>query len=107
MNRVSSLWLELGVSSIIVVGGCGDYFDVHNTAVLVDNYVVSDVTARAHSVSAAGVCSDEVDFCVVSFVCTFYFIFVRSSLSFLLLQYFLVLFSFTVALSCFTLLFYF
>lgn len=52
--RVSSLWLELGVSSIIVVGGCGDYFDVHNTAVLVDNYVVSDVTARAHSVSAAG-----------------------------------------------------
>lgn len=49
--RVSSLWLELGVSSIIVVGGCGDYFDVHNTAILVDNYVMSDATERAHSVS--------------------------------------------------------
>lgn len=48
---MSSLWLELGVSSIIVVGGCGDYFDVHNTSLLVDNYVVSDVTERAHSVS--------------------------------------------------------
>lgn len=49
--RVSSLWLELGVSSVIVVGGCGDYFDVHNTAILVDNYAVSDATERAHSVS--------------------------------------------------------
>lgn len=49
--RVSSLWLELGVSSVIVVGGCGDYFDVHNTAILVDNYTVSDATERAHSVS--------------------------------------------------------
>ena len=49
--RVSSLWLELGVSSVIVVGGCGDYFDVHNTAILVDNYAVFDATERAHSVS--------------------------------------------------------
>lgn len=49
--RVSSLWLELGVSSVIVVGGCGDYFDVHDAALLVDNYVVSDATERAHSVS--------------------------------------------------------
>ncbi|CAM9996485.1 unnamed protein product, partial [Ectocarpus sp. 12 AP-2014] len=49
--RVSSMWLELGVSSVIVVGGCGDYFDVHDTALLVDNYVVSDATERAHSIS--------------------------------------------------------
>ncbi|CAM9855189.1 unnamed protein product [Ectocarpus sp. 13 AM-2016] len=49
--RVSSLWLELGVSSVIVVGGCGDYFDVHDTALLVDNFVVSDATERAHSIS--------------------------------------------------------
>lgn len=48
---MSSLWLELGVSSVIVVGGCGDYFDVHDTAILVDNYAVSDATQRAHSVS--------------------------------------------------------
>lgn len=39
------------MSSVIVVGGCGDYFDVHNTAILVDNYVASDATERAHSVS--------------------------------------------------------
>lgn len=49
--RVKSLWLQLGVSSVIVVGGCGDYFDVHDTTLLVDNYLVSDVTERAHSVS--------------------------------------------------------
>lgn len=36
---------------MIVVGGCGDYFDVHDTAILVDNYTVSDATERAHSVS--------------------------------------------------------
>lgn len=39
------------MSSVIVVGGCGDYFDVHDTAILVDNYVASDATERAHSVS--------------------------------------------------------
>lgn len=49
--RVSNLWLELGVSSVIVVGGCGDYFDVHDTAILVDNYIATDATERAHSVS--------------------------------------------------------
>lgn len=49
--RVSSLWLQLGVSSVIVVGGCGDYFDVHDTAILVDNYTLSDATERGHSVS--------------------------------------------------------
>lgn len=49
--RVSSLWLEMEVSSVIVVGGCGDYFDVHNTAILVDNYLIRDATERAHSVS--------------------------------------------------------
>lgn len=36
---------------MIVVGGCGDYFDIHDTAILVDNYTVSDATERAHSVS--------------------------------------------------------
>lgn len=51
--RVSNLWLELGVSSVIVVGGCGDYFDVHDTAILVDNYIAMDATERAHSVSTS------------------------------------------------------
>ena len=27
--RVNSLWKQLGISSIVVVGGCGDWFDVH------------------------------------------------------------------------------
>ncbi|CAM9729032.1 unnamed protein product [Discosporangium mesarthrocarpum] len=49
--RVSSLWLQKGVSSVIVVGGCGDYFDVHDTAILVDSYAVTDATERAHSIS--------------------------------------------------------
>ena len=49
--RVGSLWLDLGISSVVVVGGCGDFFDVHDTALLVDNYLVSDATERAHSVS--------------------------------------------------------
>ena len=40
------------VSSIIVVGGAGDYFDVADTVLLMDSYAPSDATARAKAIAA-------------------------------------------------------
>lgn len=68
------------MSSIVVVGGCGDYFDVHNTCLLVDNYVVSDVTERAHSVSVERGCSLFASL-FVCFVCFLLLSLLRSSSS--------------------------
>jgi predicted ABC-class ATPase len=36
-----------GVSSIMVIGGCGDYFDVADLVIMQENYAASDVTAKA------------------------------------------------------------
>ena len=49
--RVNGLHLDLGISTIIVVGGCGDWLDVHDTALLMENYRCLDATKRAHSIS--------------------------------------------------------
>ena len=47
ISRVRSLWEDLGVSTILVVGGSGDYFDVADTVLMLDEYRTSDVTKRA------------------------------------------------------------
>mmetsp|Transcript_4066 Transcript_4066/g.10277 ORF Transcript_4066/g.10277 Transcript_4066/m.10277 type:complete len:217 (-) Transcript_4066:50-700(-) len=47
INKVRALYDEKGISSILVIGGCGDYFEVADTVVMMDGYVPSDVTARA------------------------------------------------------------
>jgi len=51
LDRVRSLWERLGVSSILVMGGSGDYFDVADTVIMMDAYRAHDVTARAHEVA--------------------------------------------------------
>ena len=50
--HVRRLWTERQVSSIIVVGGAGDYFDVADTVLLMDSYAPSDATARAKAIAA-------------------------------------------------------
>jgi hypothetical protein len=49
--RVNGLYKELGISTIVVVGGAGDWFDVHDQTIMLDNYKVLDVTKRAKSIS--------------------------------------------------------
>lgn len=49
--RVNAIWTQCRVSTILAVGGCGDWFDVHTTALMMDDYLCSDVTARANSIS--------------------------------------------------------
>jgi predicted ABC-class ATPase len=41
-----------GVSSILVLGGSGDYFDVADTIIRMDNYIPRDVTAEAKQIAA-------------------------------------------------------
>lgn len=50
LDRVRQLWEERRVSSVLVVGGAGDYLDVADTVIQLDAYRPRDVTARARQV---------------------------------------------------------
>ncbi len=51
VDKVRQLYDEFGVSSIIVAGGSGDYFDVADTVIAMDEYVPHDVTDRAREIA--------------------------------------------------------
>ncbi|MDD9986515.1 MAG: ABC-ATPase domain-containing protein [Spirochaetaceae bacterium] len=53
IDRVRQLWEIRGVSSVLVVGGAGDYLDVADCVIQLDGYQPRDVTARAREVAAA------------------------------------------------------
>ena len=59
--RVNGLHTALGVSTVVVIGGCGDWLDVHDTALLMENYVCTDVTKRARGISKT-FCTGRVQF---------------------------------------------
>jgi predicted ABC-class ATPase len=48
--RVNSLHKEKGISTIVVIGGSGDWFDVQDTTIMMDNYNCLDVTLKARSI---------------------------------------------------------
>ena len=47
IHRARDLYAQQGVSSIIVMGGSGDYFDIADTVIMMDNYEPRDVTTEA------------------------------------------------------------
>ena len=49
---MNGLYSKHGVSSIVVVGGVGDWLDVPNAVIKLDRYVASDVLEKAKSISA-------------------------------------------------------
>lgn len=49
--RVNGLYSKHGISSIVVVGGVGDWLDVPNAVIKLDRYVASDALAKAQSIS--------------------------------------------------------
>ncbi|HZU05404.1 MAG TPA: ABC-ATPase domain-containing protein [Chloroflexota bacterium] len=51
LDRVRQLYTELGVSTILVLGGSGDYFDVADTVIAMHAYRPHDVTAAAHRIA--------------------------------------------------------
>jgi predicted ABC-class ATPase len=53
LDRVRQLADERGVSSVLVIGGAGDYLDVADTVIQMDEYRPRDVTAAARAVAAA------------------------------------------------------
>ncbi len=54
VERIRPLWAERGVSSILVMGGSGDYLGVADAVIMMDAYRASEVTERAHEIAAQG-----------------------------------------------------
>ncbi len=52
IDQVQNLYRELGVSTILVMGGSGDYFEVADTVIFMDGYVPRVVTDRAREIAA-------------------------------------------------------
>ncbi|HUV13849.1 MAG TPA: ABC-ATPase domain-containing protein [Acidobacteriota bacterium] len=53
LDRVENLKEECGISTILVMGGSGDYFDVADQVIMMDSYMPSCVTEKAKAVVAA------------------------------------------------------
>ncbi|RMH06095.1 MAG: ATPase [Nitrospirae bacterium] len=51
LDRVRELYQTYGVSTILVMGGCGDYFDVADTVIMMREYLPHDVTQEAHHIA--------------------------------------------------------
>ena len=54
ISRIRALFEANGVSTVLVVGGSGDYFDVADKVIMMDSYTPIDVTERAKEVSRGG-----------------------------------------------------
>lgn len=52
VDRVRDLWESHGVSTVMVVGGTGDYLDVADRVIRMDGYLPRDVTGAARAVVA-------------------------------------------------------
>lgn len=52
LHRVRELHDKHGVSSVIVMGGSGDYLSIADTVIMMDNYEIRDVTQQARALGA-------------------------------------------------------
>lgn len=52
IERIRALYTEAGVSSILVMGGSGDFFDVADTVIGLREYKVEDLTEAARRIAA-------------------------------------------------------
>lgn len=53
IDKVRQLYTDYGVSTILVMGGSGDYFDVADTVIAMENFQPSDVTEKAKAIAKA------------------------------------------------------
>lgn len=49
--RIRELYQTLGISSVVVMGGSGDYFDIADTVIMMDSYEPKDVTEQAQKLA--------------------------------------------------------
>jgi predicted ABC-class ATPase len=52
LDRVRELYDELGVSTVLVMGGCGDYFDVSDRVIAMRDFQPSDASDEARRIAA-------------------------------------------------------
>jgi predicted ABC-class ATPase len=52
LDKVRQLYTDHGVSTVLVMGGSGDYFDVADTVIAMDNYQPQEVTQQAKALAA-------------------------------------------------------
>jgi predicted ABC-class ATPase len=50
IDRVRELYKDQNISTIMVMGGSGDYFEVADTVIMMDNYLPEDVTIDARRI---------------------------------------------------------
>ncbi|MGC9529400.1 MAG: ABC-ATPase domain-containing protein [Candidatus Bipolaricaulaceae bacterium] len=53
IDRVRQLYEELGVSTVLVMGGSGDYFEAADTVIMMDAYRPADVTQQAKRIASS------------------------------------------------------
>lgn len=51
IDKAKQLYQEKGVSTILVVGGSGEYFDIADLVIMMDEYVPKDVTNEAKDIA--------------------------------------------------------
>ena len=51
IDKIRQLYSQYGVSTILVMGGSGDYFDVADTVIAMDNFQPYDVTDKAKAIA--------------------------------------------------------
>lgn len=51
IDKVKQLYLEKNISTVLVLGGVGDYFDVSDQVIQMINYRAFDMTTRAHEIA--------------------------------------------------------
>ena len=51
IDQVQNLYQDCGISSILVIGGCGDYFDVADTVIALEQFEPFDKTAEAKAIA--------------------------------------------------------
>ena len=51
LYRIRELYEQHGISAIIVMGGSGDYFDIADTVIMMDEYLARDVTEQAQALA--------------------------------------------------------
>jgi predicted ABC-class ATPase len=52
IDKVRQLYTDHGISTVLVMGGSGDYFDVADTVIAMDEFCPQDVTAQARAIAA-------------------------------------------------------
>ncbi len=52
IDRVKQLYNHMGISTVLVVGGSGDYFDVADSVVMLDEYRLYEVSEQAEKIAS-------------------------------------------------------